>query len=734
TGPDGAVLAPVPSAAADLLDVVDVAGLAGAARDAAVERAVEAAHAGLSLTAGPLLRAVLFRTGAGEPDRLFLAVHHMAVDVVSWQALVPDLTAAYLGVPLPPRTTSVRDWARRLADHAASPELAAELPFWRALAPAAPLPVDHDGPNSEAAARTLTVSLPPEVTSALVHQVPAVHGARVHELLLAALGRAVTGWSGGDRLLVDLEGHGREDLFDDVDLTRTVGWFTSVYPVSLPVGGHDPAALVGTASAVLRGLPGRGIGYGLLRRLHPDPAVRGSLAAGPVPQLRFNYTGQRQDGPGAPPGLPVRFTPLAEQPAPAGHSRRGTRPYLLDIDAGVHGGRLHVSWSYASDVHDETTVRAVAEAHLAAVTELVGALTGAVPAAHAPLLARMAEARVPGVSVAVISGGEVAATWAHGVLAAGDRTPVSPDTLFQAGSISKLATALVVLRLVAEGRLGLDDDVTTHLRSWTLPDGPVITVRRLLDHTAGLDQVFYLGHRRVGPVPALADVLAGRYPSPHDPVRRDLEPGAAFRYSGSHYAVLQQLLEDVTGEPFAALARRLVLDPLGMTASSFDPLHPETAGRPAAIGHDRDGVPVDGGWRVHPELAVGSLWATAGDAARLLAAVHRAHRGSEFLPRHLVDELLRPGTAGGAYGLGVVVETAEDGDTEFGHTGETVGYRAVAIGRLRAGSGVVVLTNGDAGSQVAGLVTATATGTGGAAPTAFSADRMRAALDPTTAP
>jgi amino acid adenylation domain-containing protein/non-ribosomal peptide synthase protein (TIGR01720 family) len=674
---------------------------------------------GLSLEHGPVLGAALL-----GGDRLFLAVHHLAVDVVSWQVLVPDLATAYhqlaagRAVTLPAKTTSVAHWARRLAAHAVGAETAAELPYWSRREPAAPLPRDRPGaPGTYAHTATVTAALAADTTAALLHRVPAVYRTRITEVLLAALGRTVTRWSGGDRLLVDLEGHGREDLFDDVDLTRTVGWFTTVFPVSLHVPDTGAAALLASARDQVRAIPRRGVGYGLLRHLR-DADTTATLAALPAPELRFNYTGRQTTAPGT--GGPMvgpSFEPLHDRLG-SDQGAGGTRPYLLDVDAGVRDGRLVVTWSYSTEVHDGTTVRALADGFVAELTALVEHCVAA-----GPLRARMNAARVPGVSVAVVSGGAVADAWTHGVTSVSDPELVTRETLFQAGSVSKLVTALVALRLAEDGVLDLDKDVDQYLLSWRPGPGPTITTRHLLAHTAGLNQVWYLGYRRDEQAPTPVDVLHGRAPYPA--ARRELEPGTTFRYSGTHYAVVQQLLEDLTGEPFAALARRVVLAPLGMTSSSFDPRHPETAGLPVAVGHDADGSPVDGGWRVHPELAVGSLWSTPTDLAAVLLAVQRSCHGS---PDGEPGALLSPASArelldGGEYGLGVIVDRA-GGRVEFGHGGETVGYRTVLIGDLDGG-GVVVMTNGDAGNQVANLVTGLLRTDG------LSPDRLRTAIGTT---
>jgi amino acid adenylation domain-containing protein/non-ribosomal peptide synthase protein (TIGR01720 family) len=285
-------------------------------------------QASLDLAAGPIVRFVLFGNG-----RLLVVVHHLAVDGVSWRILLSDLQAAYEGQELAPRGTSVQAWAAKLAEHA--PAVLDELRFWAERPPASPLPVDLPGPNTEGSAETVRVSLSQDETRPLLQETEAA--------LLAALARAFAPWTGGDRLLVDLEAHGREEeLFEGVDLTRTVGWFTSLYPMVLPDG---PDA---------RRVPRRGIGYGLLRYLAGGEASA-RLAALPRAEVSFNYLGQLDR---AVPGDP--FFVLAPDPVGPLRDPRGVRSHLVDVNVSVSGGCLHASFTYSRNVHRRETVEALA--------------------------------------------------------------------------------------------------------------------------------------------------------------------------------------------------------------------------------------------------------------------------------------------------------------------------------------------------------------------------------------
>ncbi|MFJ9178092.1 amino acid adenylation domain-containing protein [Streptomyces sp. NPDC102360] len=316
----------------------------------------------------------------------------------------------------------------------------------------------------------------------------------------------------------------------------------------------------------------------------------------------------------------------------------------------------------------------------------------------------VSDGHVPGAVIARIRDGELAGVQAYGVLTAGGTEAVTPQTLFQAGSISKLVTALGVLRLVDRGRLDLDTDVNTYLTSWQVTDEfgtpAEVTPRQLLGHRSGLTVVANAGYRPGETMPTVLDLLGGRPPVDTPPVRAERPPGGTFELANTNYSVIQQLLEDISGQPFAALMRELVLEPLRMTSSSFEQDFPGTSGRPAATGHDSEGRPVDGGWRVRPQLASSGLWSTAGDLAKVAVELRRAHRGEAYavLSRPLAEQMLTPGE-GGFYGLGAVVDGRAP-DLDAGHGGEPYGYRNMLIVNTGTGSGFVALTNGESGREV----------------------------------
>lgn len=320
------------------------------------------------------------------------------------------------------------------------------------------------------------------------------------------------------------------------------------------------------------------------------------------------------------------------------------------------------------------------------------------------LAERMAYYKTPGLSFAIINHGELEWAQGYGVLQAGMPEAVSPETIFQACSISKHVAMIATLRLVQEGLLDFDEDVNHYLVSWKVPGNgswqPRITLRHVLGHTAGLTQNWYRGFRQGEAMPTLLQVLEGQSPANTPPVRVRLIPGSQFRYSGSHYSVLQQLLIDVTGKPFPELMHELVFDPLGMRNSSYDQGYPDRRLEVAAVGHYIGGEPVHGKWHRLPEMAGAGLWTTAVDLARLACELYRAHTGkpTNILKKEVVDQALTPQVVE-SFGLGIALE-GQGQSRRFGHSGDNIGYKCLSTTYIEHGMGAVVLTNADDGLWV----------------------------------
>ncbi|HEY3502333.1 MAG TPA: serine hydrolase domain-containing protein [Actinocatenispora sp.] len=309
----------------------------------------------------------------------------------------------------------------------------------------------------------------------------------------------------------------------------------------------------------------------------------------------------------------------------------------------------------------------------------------------------------PGLSVALIDGGELRETWTAGTRTVGRAEPVTPHTRFQAGSISKSVAAAVALRLVAAGVLDLDEDVDGRLRSWRIPanDGwrPRITLRQLLSHTAGLTVHGFPGYPADASVPTVPELLDGRGNTP--PVRVTTLPGVQFSYSGGGYVVLQQLLADVTATDFPTLAAELVLGPARMGDSTYAQPLPAALADEAAVGHRVGPVPVAGRWHTYPEMTAAGLWSTPADLARFFLAVRDSLAGvpGSLLPRALAEEMATPHARNTPYGLGLQL-AGTDAPRTIGHGGTDEGYRNDALLYLDAGQGMVAMANSDGGGDL----------------------------------
>ena len=322
------------------------------------------------------------------------------------------------------------------------------------------------------------------------------------------------------------------------------------------------------------------------------------------------------------------------------------------------------------------------------------------------LAEEMAQSHVPGISIAVIDNGQIDWARGFGVKEAGTTDPVTTSTLFEAQSISKAVTATATLVLVNSGRLSLDESPNVYLKSWKLPYNEYqaqekVTLRRVLSHSSGLNVGSFAGYRAGEPLPSLLQILNGEKPANNPAIRVDFTPGSKFRYSGGGAEVIQQLLMDITGQPFPELMKRLVLAPVGMTLSTYEQPLPEVRSAEAASGHDGEGAVVKGKWPIQPEMAAGGLWTTPTDLAKWALEITRAWKGdqNELFSKRIATEMLTVQKA--SYGLGVEVQGSGP-SLEFSHGGSNAGFRALVVMFPAVGKGAVIMANGDRADWVIG--------------------------------
>ena len=316
------------------------------------------------------------------------------------------------------------------------------------------------------------------------------------------------------------------------------------------------------------------------------------------------------------------------------------------------------------------------------------------PPTKQDLRQRMSDYKVPGISIAFVYQEALAWTKGFGVVEVGREKPVTDETIFQAGSISKALAAMVALRLVEDGLLDLDGDVNDFLRSWKIPksphtrvcrDGsqPKVTLRGLLAHSAGLSIKGYSGYTPDRQIPTLVQILNGEQPANSKPVQVVQRPGKGYKYSGGGYLVVQQMIEDVSGRALPVLAKELIFDELGMGYSTFDSRLAEATIPQAAIGHNRSSKPVNGKWHIYPEQAAGSLWTTPTDLARLIVEIIKSYQNesNRVLSAEMTRQMLTPHVnIGENWDCGLVFNiNHKDEMTIIGHPGWNVGFHCIML-------------------------------------------------------
>ena len=330
----------------------------------------------LKIDQGPLMAVVFFKLG--DSGRLLIVIHHLAVDGVSWRIILEDLATIYQQLEsqdsqeLPPKTSSFKTWAEELQNYAQTPEFNTQFKYWlnRDLPSVFPLPLDYQGEaksNIVAHAKTVSFTLTEEQTRLLLQEVPQAYNTQINDILLTALVQAFSHWTGSDRLLLDMEGHGRENVIESVNLSRTVGWFTSIYPVFLTLENLDhPGECLKSIKEQLRQIPNRGFDYGIGYYLNSDLTIQSQLKNYPKAQVSFNYLGQftsHQIG-------DIGWK-LSQESSGSIHSPLGQRSHLIAIHGIVVDGQLDMEWQYSENFHHQTTIKNLAAAYRDSLESLI---------------------------------------------------------------------------------------------------------------------------------------------------------------------------------------------------------------------------------------------------------------------------------------------------------------------------------------------------------------------------
>ncbi len=356
----------------------DYSALPAEQRAAALSADALQQQTSLNLSEGPLLRVIFYRMGDGQADRLLLIIHHLVVDGVSWRILLSDLDTALNQlsraepIALPAKTTAFPYWSERLKAYADSEQAIAELAYWReqSTTPTRRLPLDTDAdPNCNTldSAEHVTLALSAESTQALLLETPQAYRSQINDILLTALLRTFNDWTGDTALRIVMEGHGREELFDDVDLSRTVGWFTSGFPLVLRNEADEGiGASLKRVKETLRSIPKHGIGFGILRYLNQNADIRAALAADSDAEVSFNYLGRFEQNAGS-----SVLLGEASEPTGSDQSQIGQRRFVLEINGILNEGRLQLTWTYSKRLHKRQTIEHLAESYFTELEAII---------------------------------------------------------------------------------------------------------------------------------------------------------------------------------------------------------------------------------------------------------------------------------------------------------------------------------------------------------------------------
>ncbi|BAZ22952.1 amino acid adenylation domain-containing protein [Kalymmatonema gypsitolerans NIES-4073] len=356
--------------------VVDISSTPKHLQPQALSKIATEFQASLNLSDGPIMQVVMFKLDSQGEKRLLIIVHHLAVDGVSWRILLSDLETIYQQliaqepIQLTAKTTAFIDWAEKLNNYAQSEIIKQELDYWlnQPWSKTTPLPLDsaYKQENTNASAAEVSVKLSQEETRILLGSVNEAYNTQINDILLSALVVSFKQWTGNSTVVINLEGHGREELFEDVDLSRTVGWFTSLFPVLLQLPSSDqPESVIKSIKEQLRAIPNRGIGYGILRYLCKERTVNQQLQTIPTPEISFNYLGQfdqvqSQTG-----------WKFASESTGDNYSLKQSRDNVLNINSLVIEGELQINLTYSKSLHTRATMEKLAQSYVQSIRSII---------------------------------------------------------------------------------------------------------------------------------------------------------------------------------------------------------------------------------------------------------------------------------------------------------------------------------------------------------------------------
>ena len=341
-----------------------------------IEKLASQYQGSLNLSTGQIIQVVMFNLGEKIDGRLLIIIHHLAVDGISWRILLAELETLSQQLineqppKLAPKTTAFIDWATKLNNYAQSELIKQELNYWlnQPWSKTTPIPLDYpenQPQNKVASAVNISVKLNSQETNILLGAINEAYNTQINDILLSALSTVLAEWTGNTQVLIDLEGHGREEIFEEFDLSLTVGWFTSLFPVLLQIPeNNNIASVIKSIKEQLRAIPNRRIGFGILRYLS-TPEIREQVKTIPTPEIVFNYLGQFDQI------QSETGWKFATESTGNNHSLKQNRSHILEINALVIEGELQINWTYSSNIHSHNTVENLAQNYLQAIRSII---------------------------------------------------------------------------------------------------------------------------------------------------------------------------------------------------------------------------------------------------------------------------------------------------------------------------------------------------------------------------
>ncbi|RAT98496.1 non-ribosomal peptide synthetase [Brevibacillus sp. Leaf182] len=696
------------------LEVWDYRNITDANIQQVMDAQCTAIQSRLHIFDGPLIRLGLFQCDNG--DHLLMAVHHLLVDGVSWRILIEDFNRAYLQLlqdkemTLPLKSDSYQLWAQKLNEYAHSDRIEVERAYWNRIEEMElqSLPTDYvEWKPLRKQTRTKTIVMDEQQTRELLKQANRAYHTEIDELLLSAIGLAFKKWANIDRFAINLEGHGRESILPDVEINRTVGWFTSEYPVIVDVGNEqDLSAIIHKMKKDVRQIPHKGIHYGILKYLAENPRKNNIK-----PEVSFNYLGQfdldrkEEDG----------DIQLSTFSGGESMSLDQSRECKIDIECVVLHGRFQFMVAYSENQYKNETIDELMACLQESLCEIIQhCLTKIHNSTDRGLLGESVDFEgvvdgffdasrlndIPGAVVVVVHHGQVQLKKAYGYANRNERVRMSADeTVMKVGSISKIVTVAAIIQLVEQGLIGWNDDIQPYLDDMEIPrkvEGP-LTVEHLLSYTAGFDEPF-TGNDQSYHYGERESVTLQEYIQRYMPTVI-YQPGEQYCNENFSFMLAGYLVERVTGVPFHRYVSEKLFKPLEMRRSSFL-LQPELEAK-LATGYDLENNPIQRYDFSPADSPDGSLLSTGDDMAKwMLTLLNKGAYGTErVLNEDSISKMFAskavPHPQGAYTGYGFTAKFHPDYVHEniLAKAGEVIGYNSFMWLLPEKNLGVFISTN-----------------------------------------